>query len=48
MLNNSRNIEEIYSLFTEIVYHQDKEIITSKLFASKEDIKYSHKKLQEL
>ena len=48
MLNNARNIEEICSLFTEIVYHQDKDIIRCKLCASEQDIKYSHKKLQEL
>ena len=44
MLNNVRNIEEICSLFTEIVYHQDKDIIRCKLCASEQDIKYSHKK----
>ena len=44
LLNNARNIEEICSLFTEIVYHQDKDIIRSKLCASEQDIKYLHKK----
>ena len=27
LFNNARNIEEICSLFTEIVYHKDKDII---------------------
>ena len=44
MPNNARNIEKIYSLFTEIVYHQDKDIIRCKLCASEQDKKYSHKK----
>ena len=44
LLNNARNIEEICSLFTEIVYHQDKDIIRCKLCASEQDIKYSHTK----
>ena len=46
MLNNARKIAEICSLFTEIVYHKDKDIIRCKLCASEQDIKYSHKKNQ--
>ena len=44
LLNNARTIEEICSLFTELVYHQDKNSITCKLCASEQEIKYSHKK----
>ena len=49
VFNKARNIEEMCSLFTEIVFHQDKDIISCKLCAYEQDIKYSHtKKLQEL
>ena len=37
--NNARNIEETCSLFTEIVHHQDKDIIRCKVCASEQDIK---------
>ena len=34
LLDNARNIEEMCSLFAEIMYHQDKDIIRCKLCAS--------------